>query len=60
MLERQAEDAGDRLDALLDSAPADDEPWTAEDEAATAEALADLERSDAIGHDELRRELLGR
>jgi hypothetical protein len=60
VLEGQAEGAGDRLDALLDSAPPEDEPVSAEEEAATAEALADLERGDTVSHADLRRELLGR
>jgi hypothetical protein len=60
MLEGQAEGAGARLDALLDSAPPEDEPVSADEQAATAEALADLERGDTISHAELRRELLGR
>ena len=60
VLERQVEGAGDRLDALLDAAPPDDEPVSAEEEAATAEALDDLARGDTVSHAELRRELLGR
>lgn len=51
--------AGDHLGALLDSVPPDDEPVSDEEEAATAEGLADLERGDTISHAEMRRELLG-
>jgi hypothetical protein len=57
--ERPRHDAAARLDALLDSAPPDDEPWTAEDEAATAEALAEVERGETIPLEQVRRELLG-
>jgi hypothetical protein len=57
-VEQQADD-GDHLGALLDSAPPDDEPVGAEEEAATAEGLADLGRGDTISHAEMRHELLG-
>jgi hypothetical protein len=43
----------------LDDAPADDEPLTADDEAALAEAEQDLLEGRVITHAEARRRLLG-
>jgi hypothetical protein len=54
-LERQAEDAGDRLDALLDSAPPEDY----DDDALTQEARDQAARGDVNSHQRVRRELLG-
>lgn len=41
-------------------APEDDEPVTPEDEAALAEAYADVAAGRVVPHDEARRRLLGR
>jgi hypothetical protein len=43
----------------LDSAPVDDEPLTADDEAALAEAERDLVEGRVVPHAEARRRLLG-
>jgi hypothetical protein len=43
----------------LSDAPADDEPFTADDEAALAEAERDLAEGRVVSHDEARRRLLG-
>jgi hypothetical protein len=43
----------------LSDAPVDDEPLTAEDEAALAEAERDLMEGRVVSHDEARRRLLG-
>jgi hypothetical protein len=43
----------------LSDAPADDEPFTADDEAALAEAEKDLIEGHVVTHDEARRRLLG-
>jgi tartrate dehydratase beta subunit/fumarate hydratase class I family protein len=63
LLDRGVLDAGDHqaasLEALVASAPADDEPVTAEDEAAIAEARAEMARGEAVPLDQARRELLG-
>jgi predicted transcriptional regulator len=37
-------------------APEDDEPWTADDEAAVAEADADFEAGRTVSHEEIKRE----
>ena len=39
------------------TAPLDDEPWTEEDEAALAEARADIARGNVVSLDEVRQEL---
>jgi hypothetical protein len=44
----------------LRDAPVDDEPLTAEDEAALAEAERDLANGRVVTHDEARRFLLGK
>ena len=44
----------------LRDAPADDEPLTAEDEAALAEAERDVAQGRVVPHDEARRRLLGK
>jgi len=44
----------------LHDAPVDDEPLTAEDEAALAEADRDLAEGRILTHDEARRLLLGK
>lgn len=44
----------------LRDAPFDDEPLTAADEAALAEAEADLVEGKVVSHDEARRVLLGK
>lgn len=43
----------------LSDAPVDDEPLTADDEAALAEAEQDLTEGRVVSHDEARRRLLG-
>lgn len=43
----------------LSDAPVDDEPFTADDEAALAEAESDLLEGRVVTHDEARRRLLG-
>ncbi len=45
--------------ALSDDAPVDDEPLTAEDQAALAEAEKDLNEGRVVTHEEARRRLLG-
>jgi hypothetical protein len=47
----------DPVAVSLAPAPIDDEPLTPEDEAALAEAEADVARGDLLSTDELRREL---
>ena len=47
----------DQLDALLDSAPVDDEPTTPEEEAAVQLAREELQRGETISLDEIRAEL---
>lgn len=59
VLERQTEASGDRLDALLDSAPADDEPEDYDDDELTQEAREQAARGEVRSHDQVRRELLG-
>jgi hypothetical protein len=51
--------APDPLDELLDNPPPDDEPVTPEDEAAVAEAGAELARGEAFSHERVWEELLG-
>ncbi len=60
VLERQAQGAGDRLDALLDSAPPDDEPEDYDDDELTQEAREQAGRGEVFSHEQVRRELLGR
>lgn len=48
---------GDRLLELLETAPADDEPVTSEEEDGTREARADIERGDVFSADQIKREL---
>ncbi len=48
-----------RLKAALDSAPPDDEPLTAEDEAAIGEAREQTARGEAIPAAQVYRELFG-
>ena len=45
------------LDALLDSAPLDDEPSSAEEEAAVQVAREELKRGETVSLDEIRSEL---
>lgn len=45
---------------LLATKPFDDEPWTAEDEAAVQEAKAELARDDHVSHGEAVAELVSR
>jgi hypothetical protein len=47
----------DQLDALLDSAPVDDEPSTPEEEAAVQLAREELQRGETVSLDEIRAEL---
>ena len=47
----------DELDALLDSAPLDDEPSTPEEEAAVQLAREELARGETVSLDEIRAEL---
>lgn len=47
----------DPLTRLLDDAPIDDEPTTPEEEAAVAEARADIAAGRTISLDEIKREL---
>ncbi len=47
----------DELGELLDSAPVDDEPSTAEEEAAVQVAREELARDETVGLDEIRAEL---
>ena len=47
----------DQLDALLDSAPVDDEPTTPEEEAAVQLAREELQRGETVSLDEIRAEL---
>jgi hypothetical protein len=49
--------AGPDLAAILDAAPDDDEPWTAEDEAAAREAEADIAAGRVHSADDVRRML---
>ena len=49
----------ERADPVLRAfreAPEDDEPWTAEDEAAVAEADADFAAGRTVSHEEIKRE----
>jgi hypothetical protein len=62
--EAEADETLRLLDAREDSvvvafrdAPIDDEPWTAEDEAALAEADADFTKGRTASHEEVKREL---
>ncbi|MGE0492134.1 MAG: hypothetical protein AB7S38_23170 [Vulcanimicrobiota bacterium] len=47
----------DRVAALHEAAPFDDEPLTAEEEAAIEEALEDVRRGNILSLEELEREL---
>jgi hypothetical protein len=47
----------DELDALLDSAPVDEEPSTPEEEAAVQVAREQLARGETVSLDEIRAEL---
>ena len=49
----------DPLRMLLDEAPLDDEPVTAEDLAAIQEGLADKARGEVVSHEEAERLLMG-
>ncbi len=56
-LEALREAQGDALLARLLLAPEDDEPLTAEEEAALAEAYEDIAAGRVMTHEELKREL---
>jgi hypothetical protein len=58
-LERKAEDADDRLNALLDSAPPDDEPEDYDDDERTQEAREQAARGEVRSHEQVRRDVLG-
>jgi hypothetical protein len=49
---------GDRLAWMLLTAPIDDEPLSSDDEAALAEAQAEIAAGRTVPHDEARRRLL--
>jgi len=53
LVERRA----DPMLRALSGAPADDEPSSAEEDAGAAEGLAAYQRGDAVGPDELKRDL---
>lgn len=53
---RLLDDLRDPLTALLDNAPIDDEPSTPEEEAAVAEARADIAAGRTVSLDEITRE----
>ena len=53
---RLLEDREDPVVAAFREAPEDDEPWTAEDEAAVAEADADFAAGRTVSHEEIKRE----
>jgi len=58
-LEFLGTDAPDALLQALRNAPLDDEPLTAEDEAALGEAERDRAEGRVVSHEEARRRLLG-
>jgi predicted transcriptional regulator len=53
---RLLDQQGDPVLAAFRDAPADDEPWTEEDEAAAAEGRADLAAGRTVSLDEVTRE----
>jgi len=55
--ERLLRDIDDPVLRARASAPIDDEPETADEAAAVAEGIADLERGDVLTTEQLRREL---
>jgi len=59
VLERKAEDAGDRLDALLDSAAPEDEPEDYDDDELTQEAREQAAQGEVRSHEQVRRDVLG-
>ncbi len=59
MLEHPPQDAGDRLEALIASAPPDDEPEDYDDDELTREARDQAARGETISLEQARRELLG-
>lgn len=58
MLEDQSRGAGDRLEALIASAPPDDEPEDYDDDELTMEAREQAARGETISLEQARRELL--
>lgn len=54
-IERRRED--ESLTELLDNAPADDEPTSAEEEAGVREARSEYQRGEVFTADEIRREI---
>jgi hypothetical protein len=54
---RLLDDLRDPLSKFLDAAPLDDEPVTPEEEAAVAEAEADIAAGRTVSLDEIKREL---
>lgn len=52
-----ASESPDALDAILDAAPLDDEPTTAEEDAGVEEARTEFERGEVFDADQIKREL---